>query len=84
MNQIRLSELLSGKALQWPEFFVRNIPNILPFSSRPRRLQDVLFPDRLLYSPWLHEWDKALQLHQFRHYIQAFTSMLAKHYRRKP
>ena len=28
MNQIRLSELLPGKALQWPEFFVRNIPNI--------------------------------------------------------
>ena len=28
MNQIRLSELLPGKALKWPEFFVRNIPNI--------------------------------------------------------
>ena len=27
MNQIRLSELLPGKALKWPEFFVRNIPN---------------------------------------------------------
>ena len=27
MNQIRLSELLPGKAFQWPEFFVRNIPN---------------------------------------------------------
>jgi len=27
MSQIRLSEVLPGKALQWPEFFVRNIPN---------------------------------------------------------
>ena len=27
MNQIRVSELLPGKAFQWPEFFVRNIPN---------------------------------------------------------
>ena len=27
MIQIRLSELLPGKALKWPEFFVRNIPN---------------------------------------------------------
>jgi len=27
MNQIRLSELLSGKAFHWLEFFVRNIPN---------------------------------------------------------
>ena len=27
MNQIRLSELLPGKAFHWLEFFVRNIPN---------------------------------------------------------
>jgi len=27
MNQIRLSELLSGKAFHWLDFFVRNIPN---------------------------------------------------------
>ena len=27
INQIRLSDLLSGKAFHWLEFFVRNIPN---------------------------------------------------------
>jgi hypothetical protein len=41
MKQIKLSELLPGKALQLPEFFVRNIPNILPFGSGPLGLSHI-------------------------------------------
>ena len=45
MNQIRLSELLSGKAFHWLEVFVRNIPNT--------RLESRVIPTHMRFIQYL-------------------------------
>jgi hypothetical protein len=54
MNQIRLSELLPGKAFQWHEFFVRNIPNT--------RLESRVIPSTQCFE-YLHYHTKQFPTH---------------------